>query len=132
MRLPDGIEHNGELPIVALLQIVDLVGKAAMRLEHAAQHDEGAHDLDVHADGELAAQHAGQHDDAQLCEGIWRASPAAADRRLRSQFVTAKTAFHYGETKHEVGGKPFAITFHGLVQRLDADPIQASAGPRRA
>ena len=40
----------------------------------------GPHDLDVDADRPRAAQHAGEHGDALLGEGVGRSAPAAAAR----------------------------------------------------
>jgi hypothetical protein len=44
---------------------------------HVSQPNEGAHDLDVHLNGALAAQHARQHRDALLGEDVGAGAPAA-------------------------------------------------------
>jgi len=71
------IEHDLELRIVPLLQLVELARQPGMGSHGLSQRDEHAHDLDVHGDRARAPQHARQHRDTLLREGM-RKVPSAA------------------------------------------------------
>src|SRR5258708_31623651 len=73
----DGVEHHGELLVVLLLHCLDLARELAIGIHQAAKLDEGAHDGDVHLDCARGAEHAREHDDALLGEGIRQVDAAA-------------------------------------------------------
>src|SRR5688572_211813 len=77
-QLPDGVEHDAELGVVFLLQLVEASCELGAGLHEPAQADEGAHDLDVHLDRPWAVQDAGEHGDALLGEGVGTVASAAS------------------------------------------------------
>ena len=76
-ELANRVKHDSELPVVALLKLVKLVGQVLVRGEEAPQTDEGAHNLDVDIYDTLAAQDARQHRDTLLGERVGRVSAAS-------------------------------------------------------
>ena len=69
-ELLNGIEDDGELLVVFILDGLDFFGEVAIRVHEAAQLDEGAHDGDVHFHGPSGAKDAGEHGEALLGEGV--------------------------------------------------------------
>src|SRR5262249_48822681 len=69
-QFPDRLEHDAELRVVLALHLADLPHQGRSRPQHAPHPDERAHDLDIDANGPLAAQHARQHRDSLLGEGV--------------------------------------------------------------
>ena len=52
------IEHDFELSIVFLFEVLQFSRQFGIGSKHLAQANEGAHDLDVDGDSAFAAQHA--------------------------------------------------------------------------
>src|SRR5687767_2091389 len=76
-QFADRIEDDGELLVVLLFQLFELAGQIGMTGEELSQTHEGPHDGDIHFDGPLAAENAGEHRDALLGEGVWTRPPPA-------------------------------------------------------
>jgi len=61
----------------ALLQVGQFAGEFGMTGQHLAKLNKGAHDHNVDLHGALAPQHAGEHSNALLGEGVRQiATPA--------------------------------------------------------
>ena len=80
--MADRVEDYAKLPVVFLLQLVESPVQFCVRGEQFAEADEGSHDLDIHGDGPLAAEHAGEHRHALFGEGVGRPPQAHFDRRI--------------------------------------------------
>ena len=71
-------ENGVEFGVVALLHFHDLAPQIFVRGEHGADLEEGAHDGDVHLDGAIAVEDAGEHGNAVFGESVRKVATAAA------------------------------------------------------
>lgn len=69
-ELFDGVEHLRELLVVAGSHGLNATGQIAVGVHQAAQLHKRAHDGDIDLNRTLGAQHAGQHGDTLLGEGV--------------------------------------------------------------
>jgi hypothetical protein len=77
-HLTKGGENGVEFGVVALLHFHDLAPQIFVRGEHGADLEEGAHDGDVHLNGAIAVEDAGEHRHTLLGEGVGSIPAAAA------------------------------------------------------
>lgn len=79
-ELFDGLEDELELLIVVgvfFFEGFDFLGEESVGVHQAPELDEGAHDGDVHLHGAGGMQHAGEHGDTLLGEGVGEGTATA-------------------------------------------------------
>ena len=82
-QLADGFEDCRDFVVVfseAFFEFQEFESQLVLRAEEFAELDEGAHDLDIHENGTLAAQYAGEHGYALLGKGEGCIATPAASR----------------------------------------------------
>ena len=71
-QLAQSFKYDSELLVILRFQFGDLACEFAIALDQPSHLHKRAHDLNVHGDCTLAAQHAGEHRDTLFGEGVWR------------------------------------------------------------
>ncbi len=81
--MPDSVKDDLELGIVLLLQFVEPASQILVGGNHLAEPHEDPHDFDVHSDGPLASQDAGEHRHSLFSEHIRQVLSVATASHLQ-------------------------------------------------
>jgi hypothetical protein len=75
--LPNGVENDSELRIILLFERSELACELIVRQRQLTESDECAHDRDIRVDRAPTSEHARQHGNAMLGEGMGRMAATA-------------------------------------------------------
>ena len=123
-QLADRLEHDSEVFVVFLLQLVELAGQVFVGREDLAQADKSPHDGNVHFDGRFTAEDAGEHSNALF--GECERPLAEAHRGARIGYRNLRfpiLEFLDRKLKHEVFWKPADISSNLLIETPGRNPI---------